>query len=193
MVGSAVWRLLEARGYTNLIGRDSRELDLRNQAAVQDFFEKEKPQVVIDAAAKVGGIWANQQHPYTFLIENLQIQNNLIAASLQYGCEKFILLGSSCIYPKFAPQPIKEEYLLTGTLEASNEGYAMAKIAGVKACEAIRKQFGKDFISRMPSNLYGPNDNFDLESSHVIPAMIRKFHDAKESHTPVQKALINGF
>ncbi|MCH6236497.1 GDP-L-fucose synthase [Aquiflexum sp. AIY15W] len=186
MVGSAIWRHLEKKGYTNLIGRSSHELDLRNQGAVIRFFELEKPEIVIDAAAKVGGIWANQEHPYTFLMENLQIQNNLIEASHRFECKKFIFLGSSCIYPKMAPQPIKEEYLLTGALEPSNEGYAIAKIAGVKACEAIRKQFGKDFISLMPSNLYGSYDNFDLESSHVLPAMIRKFHDAKESHRPVQ-------
>jgi GDP-L-fucose synthase len=186
MVGSAVWRLLDAKGYSNLIMKSSQEMDLRNQAAVQDFFEKERPNVVIDAAAKVGGIWANQQHPYTFLMENLQIQNNLIEASHQYGCEKFIFLGSSCIYPKFAPQPIKEEYLLTGALEPTNEGYAIAKIAGVKACEAIRKQYGKDFVSLMPTNLYGPFDNFDLQSSHVLPAMIRKFHEAKLKQDPVE-------
>lgn len=186
MVGSAVWRLLEAKGYSNLIGQSSQELDLRNQTAVQDFFEKEKPDMVIDAAAKVGGIWANQQNPYTFLMENLMIQNNVINASLQFDCQKFIFLGSSCIYPKFAPQPIKEEYLLTGPLEPTNEGYAIAKIAGVKACEAIRKQYGKDFVSLMPTNLYGPFDNFDLQSSHVLPAMIRKFHEAKLKQEAVE-------
>jgi GDP-L-fucose synthase len=186
MVGSAVWRLLESKGYSNLIGKSSEELDLRNQATVQDFFEKERPDVVIDAAAKVGGIWANQQNPYTFLMDNLMIQNNLITASLQIDCQKFIFLGSSCIYPKFAPQPIKEEYLLTGPLEPTNEGYAIAKIAGVKACEAIRKQYGKDFVSLMPTNLYGPFDNFDLQSSHVLPAMIRKFHEAKLKQEAVE-------
>ncbi|MCL6261221.1 GDP-L-fucose synthase [Aquiflexum sp. TKW24L] len=186
MVGSAVWRLLEKKGYSNLIGRSSKELDLRNQSDVIRFFELEKPDIVIDAAAKVGGIWANQQHPYTFLMENLQIQNNLIEASYRFGCEKFIFLGSSCIYPKFAPQPIKEEYLLTGALEPTNEGYAIAKIAGVKACEAIRKQYGKDFVSLMPTNLYGPFDNFDLQSSHVLPAMIRKFHEAKVKKEAVE-------
>lgn len=185
MVGSAIWRLLEKKGYTNLIGRSSKELDLRNQDDVIRFFNNTKPEIVIDAAAKVGGIWANQQHPYTFLLENLQIQNNLIEASHLFDCEKFIFLGSSCIYPKLAKQPIREEYLLTGSLEPSNEGYAIAKIAGVKACEAIRKQYGKDFVSLMPSNLYGSYDNFDLESSHVLPAMVRKFDDAKESNETV--------
>lgn len=185
MVGSAIWRLLEKKGYTNLIGKSSKELDLRNQDDVIRFFNKTKPEIVIDAAAKVGGIWANQQHPYTFLLENLQIQNNLIDASHLFDCEKFIFLGSSCIYPKLAKQPIREEYLLTGSLEPSNEGYAIAKIAGVKACEAIRKQYGKDFVSLMPSNLYGSYDNFDLESSHVLPAMVRKFDDAKESNETV--------
>lgn len=179
MVGSAVWRALSAEGYTNLIGRTSKELDLRNQAGVNAFFAQEKPGVVIDAAAKVGGILANNTYPYAFLMDNLQIQNNLIAAALQTDVQKFIFLGSSCIYPKLAPQPLKEEYLLTGPLEPTNEWYAIAKIAGVKACEAIRKEFGKDYVSLMPTNLYGPFDNFDLQSSHVLPAMIRKFHEAK--------------
>ena len=179
MVGSAVWRALSAEGYTNLIGRTSKELDLRNQAEVNTFFAQEKPGVVIDAAAKVGGILANNTYPYAFLMDNLQIQNNLIAAALQTAVQKFIFLGSSCIYPKLAPQPLKEEYLLTGPLEPTNEWYAIAKIAGVKACEAIRKEFGKDYVSLMPTNLYGPFDNFDLQSSHVLPAMIRKFHEAK--------------
>jgi GDP-L-fucose synthase len=181
MVGSAIWRNLESKGYTNLIGRTSKELDLRNQQAVQEFFQQEKPEVVIDAAARVGGILANNDYPYTFLMENLQIQNNLIDAAHQYDVQKFIFLGSSCIYPKLAPQPLKEEYLLTDTLEPTNEWYAIAKIAGVKACEAIRKQYGKDFVSLMPTNLYGPYDNFDLKTSHVLPAMIRKFHEAKQS------------
>ena len=179
MVGSAIWRALEAKGYTNLIGKSSKELDLRNQKAVQDFFKKEQPEVVIDAAARVGGILANQDYPYTFLMENFQIQNNLIDSALKSDADKFIFLGSSCIYPKHAPQPLKEEYLLTDTLEPTNEWYAIAKIAGVKACEAIRKQYGKDFVSLMPTNLYGPHDNFDLKTSHVLPAMIRKFHEAK--------------
>ncbi|OZV69248.1 GDP-fucose synthetase [Winogradskyella aurantia] len=179
MVGSAVWRALEGKGYTNLIGRTSKELDLRNQQAVTDFINTEKPDIVIDAAARVGGILANNEHPYPFLMENLQIQNNLIDASHKAEVQKFIFLGSSCIYPKFAPQPLKEDYLLTDSLEPTNQWYAIAKIAGVKVCEAIRKQYGKDFVSLMPTNLYGPNDNFDLKSSHVLPAMIRKFHEAK--------------
>lgn len=186
MVGSAIWRALEAKGYQNLIGRTSRELDLRNQQAVTDFFDSEKPEVVIDAAARVGGILANNDYPYQFLMENLQIQNNLIDTSLKQEVSKFIFLGSSCIYPKLAPQPLKEAYLLTGPLEPTNEWYAIAKIMGVKACEAIRKQFGKDYISLMPTNLYGSYDNFDLQTSHVLPAMMRKFHEAKEDgHAPV--------
>ncbi|MBB6327937.1 GDP-L-fucose synthase [Algoriphagus iocasae] len=183
MVGSAIWRALESKGYTNLIGKSSHELDLRDMLAVSDFFEKEKPEVVIDAAARVGGILANNNYPYQFLMENMQIQNNLIDTSLKFDVQKFIFLGSSCIYPKMAPQPLKEEYLLTGPLEPTNEWYAIAKITGVKACESIRKQFGKDYISLMPTNLYGPYDNFDLNTSHVLPAMIRKFHEAKEQST----------
>ena len=179
MVGSAVWRALNAAGYVNLIGKTSKELDLRNQLEVKDFFSKEQPEVVIDAAAKVGGILANNTYPYAFLMDNLQIQNNLIAVSHEFAVQKFIFLGSSCIYPKLAPQPLKEEYLLTGPLEPTNEWYAIAKIAGVKACEAIRKEFGKDYVSLMPTNMYGPFDNFDLQSSHVLPAMMRKFHEAK--------------
>ncbi|MDX1760956.1 MAG: GDP-L-fucose synthase [Christiangramia sp.] len=179
MVGSAIWRKLQAEGYTNLIGKTSKELDLRNQKAVQEFFEAEKPGVVIDAAARVGGILANNDYPYQFLMENLQIQNNLIDSAHKTEVDKFIFLGSSCIYPKHAPQPLKEEYLLTDSLEPTNEWYAIAKIAGVKACEAIRKQFDKDYVSLMPTNLYGTHDNFDLETSHVLPAMIRKFHEAK--------------
>lgn len=181
MVGSAIWRALEANGYTHLIGRTSKELDLRNQQAVQDFFKQEKPEVVIDAAARVGGILANNEYPYQFLMENMQIQNNLIDTAFHAGINKFIFLGSSCIYPKMAPQPLKEDYLLTGPLEPTNEWYAVAKITGVKACEAIRKQFGRDYISLMPTNLYGPYDNFDLRTSHVLPAMIRKFHEATQS------------
>ena len=179
MVGAAIWRELEAKGCAHLIGKTSQELDLRNQAAVEAFFKAEKPDVIIDAAARVGGILANNDNPFTFLMENMQIQNNLIDAALRFDVQKFIFLGSSCIYPKFAPQPLKEEYLLTGSLEPTNEWYAIAKIAGVKACEAIRKQFGKAFVSLMPTNLYGSQDNFDLKTSHVLPAMIRKFHDAK--------------
>lgn len=186
MVGSAIWRALQARGYNRLIGKTSKELDLRNQAAVMEFYRNEKPEIVIDAAARVGGILANNDYPYQFLMENMQIQNNLIDGAHRLECETFVFLGSSCIYPKLAPQPLKEEYLLTAPLEPTNEWYALAKIAGVKACEAIRKQFGKNFVSLMPTNLYGPFDNFDLQTSHVLPAMIRKFHEAKENgHTPV--------
>ena len=186
MVGSAVWRALECKGYYKLIGKTISELDLRNQQAVDEFYSLEKPEVVIDAAAKVGGILANNDYPYQFLMENMQIQNNLIDGAFKSGIDKFIFLGSSCIYPKFASQPLKEEYLLTDSLEPTNEWYAIAKIAGVKACESIRKQFGKDYVSLMPTNLYGFNDNFDLKSSHVLPAMIRKFHEAKENnHSPV--------
>jgi len=186
MVGSAVWRALEAKGYFNLIGKTSAELDLRNQQAVNNFFKHEKPEVVIDAAAKVGGILANNDFPYQFLMENLQIQNNLIDGAHQEGIEKFIFLGSSCIYPKFAPQPLKEEYLLTDSLEPTNEWYAIAKITGVKACQSIRKQYNKDFVSLMPTNLYGSFDNFDLQTSHVLPAMLRKFHEAKlNNHSEV--------
>ena len=186
MVGSAVWRALEEKGYTNLLGKKSSELDLRNQQAVNDFYNQENPEVVIDAAAKVGGILANNDYPYQFLMENMQIQNNLIDGALNAGIEKFIFLGSSCIYPKFSPQPLKEEYLLTGSLEPTNEWYALAKITGVKACQSIRKQFNKDYVSLMPTNLYGCFDNFDLETSHVLPAMLRKFHEAKLNNTPVK-------
>ena len=179
MVGSAVWRILASKGYTNLIGKTSAELDLRNQQAVLDFYATEKPAVVIDAAARVGGILANSDFPYQFLMENMQIQNNLIDGALQSGIEKFIFLGSSCIYPKMAPQPLKENYLLTDSLEPTNEWYAIAKITGVKTCQAIRKQFNKDYVSLMPTNLSGYFDNFDLQTSHVLPAMLRKFHEAQ--------------
>ena len=185
MVGSAIWSALEKKGYTNLIGLTSKQLDLRNQEAVSNFYQKELPEVVVNAAAKVGGILANNDFPYPFIMENMQIQNNLIDGALQAGSNKFIFLGSSCIYPKFAEQPLKEEYLLTNSLEPTNEWYAIAKIAGVKACEAIRKQYGKDYVSLMPTNLYGTNDNFDLKTSHVLPAMLRKFHEAKLNNTPV--------
>ena len=186
MVGSAIWRVLLSKGYTNLIGASSKVLDLRNQEAVTEFITKEKPDVIIDAAAKVGGILANNNFPYQFLMENMQIQNNLISCAHDLGVSKFIFLGSSCIYPKLAPQPLKEDYLLTGSLEPTNEWYALAKIIGVKACQAIRNQFNKDFVSLMPTNLYGTHDNFDLNSSHVLPAMIRKFHEAKQNnHAPV--------
>ena len=179
MVGSAVWRALEAKGYTNLIGVSRSELDLSNQQLVSDFYRKENPDVVINAAAKVGGILANNNYPYDFLMQNMQIQNNLINGALNSGVDKFIFLGSSCIYPKFASQPLREEYLLTDSLEPTNEWYAVAKISGVKACQAIRNQYGKDYVSLMPTNLYGYFDNFDLNSSHVLPAMLRKFHEAK--------------
>jgi len=186
MVGSAIWRGLEAKGYNKLIGKPFQALDLRNQQAVEAFYSSEKPEVVIDAAAKVGGILANNDYPYDFLMENMQIQNNLIDGAFKAGVDKFIFLGSSCIYPKFAPQPLKEDYLLTDALEPTNEWYALAKISGVKACESIRKQYGRDYVSLMPTNLYGYHDNFDLKSSHVLPAMIRKFHEAKENnHSPV--------
>ena len=187
MVGSACWRGLEKLGYSNLICRTSKYLDLRNQSQVYDFIRHSKPDVIINAAAKVGGIVANKDYPYQFLMENMQIQNNLISAAHDLNAAKFIFLGSSCIYPKFAPQPLKEEYLLTDSLEPTNEWYAIAKISGVKLCEAIRRQFGKDFVSLMPTNLYGPNDNFDLQTSHVLPAMIRKFHEAKlNGNAPVE-------
>lgn len=179
MVGGAIWNALKNNGYENLVGKTSKELDLRDQQAVREFFNTEKPDVVIDAAARVGGIMANSTYPFTFLMENMQIQNNLIDTALQQDVSKFIFLGSSCIYPKMAPQPLHEDCLLTSSLEPTNEWYAIAKISGVKACEAIRKQFGKDFVSLMPTNLYGPNDNFDLQTSHVLPAMMRKFHEAK--------------
>ena len=186
MVGSAIWRALKFKGYKNLIVKTRKEVDLRNQKDVLYFYEQEKPEMVIDAAAKVGGILANKDFPYQFLMENLQIQNNLIDGALKTGVEKFIFLGSSCIYPKFASQPLKEEYLLNDSLEPTNEMYAIAKIAGVKACQAIYKQYNKDFVSLMPANLYGSFDNFDLQSSHVLPAMLRKFHEAKiNNHSDV--------
>ena len=187
MVGSAIWRLLEQQGYNNLIGRSSGSLDLKKQSKVQDFFKTQRPDVVINAAATVGGILANNDYPYQFLMENMQIQNNLIDVSLQQGVEKFIFLESSCIYPKFAKQPLKEEYLLTDSLEPTNQWYALAKISGVMACKAIREQFNKDYVSLMPTNLYGTNDNFDLQTSHVLPAMLRKFHEATlAGHTSVK-------
>jgi len=181
MLGSACWRLLEKKGYKNLIGKSSKELDLKDQQATAQFFKEEKPEVVIDAAAKVGGIWANSQYPYEFLMDNMLIQNNLISSSLINDVKKFIFLGSSCIYPKMAPQPLKEEYLLSGPLESTNQWYAIAKISGVKLIEAIRTQYKKDYVALMPTNLYGPGDNYDLETSHVLPAMLRKFHEAKEN------------
>jgi GDP-L-fucose synthase len=182
MVGSACWRILEKEGYTNLVGKTSQELDLRNQKAVDEFIKIEKPFAIIDAAARVGGILANDSYPYEFLMDNMLIQNNLISSAHKNDAEKFIFLGSSCIYPKLAPQPLKEEYLLTGPLESTNEWYAVAKISGVKLIESLRKQYGRDYVALMPTNLYGPNDNFDLKTSHVLPAMIRKFHEAKENN-----------
>jgi len=179
MVGSAIVRLLEALGYTNLLLKTSKELDLRVQSEVQSFFEKEKPEYVFLAAAKVGGIEANNTYRADFLYENLMIQNNVIHQSYVHGVKKLLFLASSCIYPKFAPQPIKEEYLLSGLLEPTNEPYAIAKIAGVKMCENYNRQYGCNFISVMPTNLYGPNDNYDLKNSHVLPALLRKFHEAK--------------
>lgn len=180
MVGSAIVRALQKNGYTNLVLKTSKELDLRSQQAVADFFEKEKPAYVFLAAAKVGGIVANNTYRADFLYENLAIQNNVIHAAYVNQVSKLMFLGSSCIYPKLAPQPLKESYLLTGLLEPTNEPYAIAKIAGIKMCEAYRAQYGCNFISVMPTNLYGPNDNYDLQNSHVLPAMIRKFHEAKE-------------
>jgi len=181
MVGSAIWRKLEGEGYENLIGKTSSELDLRDQQAVKEFFAAEKPGIVIDAAARVGGILANNEYPWQFLYENLQIQNNLIASAHEYEAERCIFLGSSCIYPKHCDQPMREEYLLTGPLEPTNQWYAVAKITGVKMIEALRKQYNHNYVSLMPTNLYGPRDNFDLKTSHVLPAMIRKFHEAKEN------------
>lgn len=180
MVGSAIKRKLEAEGYTNFLTRTSSELDLRNQAAVNAFFAEEKPDYVFLAAAKVGGIVANNTYRGEFLYDNLMIQNNVIHAAKENGVKKLLFLGSSCIYPKMAPQPLKEDYLLTGELEPTNEPYAIAKIAGIKLCDAYRAQYGCNFISVMPTNLYGPNDNYDLEKSHVLPALIRKFHEAKK-------------
>lgn len=179
LVGSAILRKLIAEGYSNIVTRSFRELDLRDQTAVNEFFKKEQPEFVFLAAAKVGGILANNSYPVDFLRDNLLIQTNVIDAAYRYETRKLLFLGSSCIYPKFAPQPIKEEYLLTGALEPTNEPYAIAKIAGIKLCQAYNRQYQTNFISVMPTNLYGPGDNFDLETSHVIPALIRKFHEAK--------------
>lgn len=184
MVGSAILRQLKAKGYTNFVLKTSAELDLRNQQAVTDFFAKEKPDYVFLAAAKVGGIIANNTYRGDFIYENLMIQNNIIHQSYLNNVKKLMFLGSSCIYPKMAPQPLKEEYMLTGELEPTNEPYAIAKIAGIKMCDAYRDQFGCNFISVMPTNLYGPNDNYDLKNSHVLPAMLRKFITAKRSQDP---------
>ncbi len=182
MVGSAILRQLKAKGYTNFVLKTSSELDLRNQQAVADFFAEEKPDYVFLAAAKVGGIIANNTYKGDFIYENLMIQNNVIHQSYLNNVKKLMFLGSSCIYPKMAPQPLKEEYMLTGELEPTNEPYAIAKIAGIKMCDAYRDQFGCNFISVMPTNLYGPNDNYDLKNSHVLPAMLRKFITAKRNN-----------
>lgn len=184
MVGSAIVRKLQADGFTNLVTRTSSELDLRNQQAVNEFFEAEKPDYVFLAAAKVGGILANNTYRAEFLYDNMMIEANVIHSSHVHGVTKLLFLGSSCIYPKLAPQPLNEDYLLTGLLEPTNEPYAIAKIAGIKMCDAYRDQYGCNFISVMPTNLYGPNDNYDLQKSHVLPALIRKFHEGKKEGTP---------
>ena len=184
LVGSAIWRELQRSGFTQLIGRSHAELDLLDGAAVSELYSRERPEFVVIAAAKVGGIFANSHYPEDFLFQNLQIQNNLIHGARKAGVRKLLFLGSSCIYPRLAPQPLKEEYLLTGPLEPTNEWYAIAKIAGIKLCQACRRQHGSDFISVMPTNLYGPKDNYDLQNSHVLPALIRKFHEAKAANAP---------
>src|SRR6187455_3001487 len=184
LVGSALMRRLELGGYRNLVSRSHAELDLTNQAAVDAFFAREKPRHVFLAAGRVGGITANANYPARFIYDNLAIEVNVIDASHRHGVDKLLFLGSSCIYPKLAPQPMKEEYLLTGTLEPTNEPYAIAKIAGIKLCDAYRNQYGSNFISVMPTNLYGPNDNYDLNNSHVLPTLIRKFHEAKVQDQP---------
>ena len=181
LVGSAIVRELKKKGYTNIIGKTHKELDLMNSVAVESFFKEEKPEYVFLAAAKVGGIYANSTYPADFIYENLQIQNNVIGNAHKYGVKKLMFLGSSCIYPKMCPQPIKEEYLLSGYLEETNEAYALAKISGLKMCQYFNKQYGTNFISVMPTNLYGPYDNFHPENSHVMPALIRRFHEAKVS------------
>lgn len=183
LVGSAIYRELKRQGYTQVLGRSRQEVDLLDAKAVQAFYESEKPEYVIVAAAKVGGIHANDTQPADFLYQNLQIQNHLIHGAYRIGVKKLLFLGSSCIYPKHAPQPMKEDHLLTGTLEPTNQWYAIAKIAGIKMCQAYRRQYGCHFISAMPTNLYGPNDNYDLQNSHVLPALIRKFHEAKQSNS----------
>lgn len=184
LVGSAILRRLQRDGYENLVLRTSSELDLRDQAATYDFFAQERPEVVILAAAKVGGILANDTYPADFITDNLQIATNVITAAHRFGTRKLLNLGSSCIYPRLAPQPLKEEYLLTGPLEETNRAYAVAKIAAIELCDAYRRQHGADFVSAMPTNLYGPGDNFDLKTSHVLPALMRKFHEAKASGAP---------
>ncbi|WP_285890895.1 GDP-L-fucose synthase [Mesobacillus maritimus] len=184
LVGSAIVRKLEEQGYTNLVYRTSKELDLRDKGAVDTFFAEEKPEFVFLAAAKVGGIVANNEYPADFIRDNLLIQTNIIDAAYRNNVTKLLFLGSTCIYPKMAPQPLKEEYLLTGELEPTNEPYAIAKIAGIKMCDSYNRQYGTQYISVMPTNLYGENDNFDLHTSHVLPALIRKFHEAKENSAP---------
>ena len=184
LVGSSILRALDKAGYKNIVYRTHQELDLTNYKAVKEFFEKERPEYVFLAAAKVGGIWANKTHKAEFIYENLQIQNNVIKNAYDFGVKKLLFLGSSCIYPKMCPQPIKEEYLLSGYLEETNDAYAIAKISGLMMCRAFRQQYGVDYISAMPTNLYGYNDNFDLESSHVLPALMRKIHEAKENNIP---------
>lgn len=184
LVGSSILRALDKAGYKNIVYRTHQELDLTNYEAVKEFFEKERPEYVFLAAAKVGGIWANKTHKAEFIYENLQIQNNVIKNAYDFGVKKLLFLGSSCIYPKMCPQPIKEEYLLSGYLEETNDAYAIAKISGLMMCRAFRQQYGVDYISAMPTNLYGYNDNFDLESSHVLPALMRKIHEAKENNIP---------
>jgi GDP-L-fucose synthase len=184
LVGSAIWRELQRQGFTRLIGKSRAEVNLLDQAAVREFYAAERPEYVFVAAAKVGGIQANDQYPAQFLFENLQIEANLIHEAYRAGVRKLLFLGSSCVYPRLAPQPLKEEYLLSGCLEPTNEWYAVAKIAGIKLCQAYRRQYGCDFISAMPTNLYGPNDNYDLQTSHVLPALICKFHQAKLSGAP---------
>lgn len=179
LVGSALLRLLQQKGFTNIITRSSATMDLRNQEAVRIFFEKEKPQYVFLAAAKVGGILANSAYPADFIYDNLMMESNIIHESYRNGVSKLLFLGSSCIYPKLAPQPLREEYLLSGYLEPTNEAYALAKIAGISLCQSYQRQFGCRFISVMPANLYGPGDRYDLQNSHVLPALIRKFHEAK--------------
>lgn len=188
LVGSAIVRNLKAQGYENLILRNKEELDLLDQRQTLDFFQKEKPDYVIDAAAKVGGILANNNYPAQFIYENIQIQSNIIHSAYLAGVKKLLFLGSSCIYPRECPQPMKEEYLLTGPLESTNEPYAIAKISGIKMCQSYNRQYGTNFIAVMPTNLYGQNDNFDLQSSHVLPAVIRKFHEAKIKKSPYVEA-----
>ena len=184
LVGSAIVRLLTQKGYTNIISRNSDELDLRDQKLVSDFFEKEQPAFVFMAAAKVGGILANQTYPADFIYDNLSIQSNIIHSSYKWGVEKLLFLGSSCIYPKNAPQPIEEDYLMTGFLEPTNDAYAIAKIAGIKMCQSYHKQYGCRFISVMPTNLYGQGDHYHLQNAHVLPALLRKFHEAKLNNDP---------